>query len=279
MPELPEVENVVRGLREPLTGRTVVGARLARRDLYRAGSRPLTRLAGSRITAVERLGKAILVRLSPPRDHVLAVHLGMTGTLAVEPGRGVMTQSDGDAKSRRHRHGVVHLDDGARLVYRDPRRFGFLWVGPAADLSRLLNIGPDPFQLDARQLRARLENRTAPVKSLLLDQRLVSGLGNIYADEILFFSGVHPLTPGGEAAPAAATLLRKSREVLRRAIRHGGTTIRDYRGVDGSPGAFQTRLSVYGREGEPCIRCGAAIERIVIAARSAHYCPDCQNRR
>jgi formamidopyrimidine-DNA glycosylase len=271
MPELPEVENVVRGLREPLSGRTIVSARLARRDLYRSGSRPLIRLAGSKIETVERLGKAILILLGPQKDRVLVVHLGMTGNLTVETG-------ELHRDRRRHRHGVVAMDDGSRLVYTDPRRFGYLWVGPAVDLGARLNIGPDPFQLKPRELSARLERRNAPIKSLLLDQRLVSGLGNIYTDEILFFSGIHPLTPGGSAAGRAGELLVHSRTVLRRAIRHGGTTLRDYRRADGTPGAFQTRLSVYGREGEPCICCAAAIERIVVSARSTHFCPDCQSR-
>lgn len=276
MPELPEVESVVRGLRGPLTGRSITRAWLKRRDVYRPGSDPLSRLAGSKITGVERLGKAILIRLAPP-DRVLAVHLGMTGSLAVESGgRDGPPIAEGRKK---HRHGHIRLDDGSRLVYTDPRRFGFLWVGPPESLGRRLNIGPDPFQLDGEGLCARLSGRNAPVKTLLLDQRLVSGLGNIYTDETLFFAGVHPLTPGKRAAARAEALVREARAVLRAAIRHGGTTIRDYRKVDGTRGAFQRCLAVYGREGEPCNRCGAAVRRVVVSARSTHFCPVCQKKR
>jgi formamidopyrimidine-DNA glycosylase len=267
MPELPEVETVARGLAGPLAGRTVERATLRRRDLYRGKSLSLRRLAGSKIAGVERIGKAILFRTAPPAP-VLVVHLGMTGRLT-------LTDAAGTGRPR-HRHAVLTLDDGRRLEYVDPRRFGFLWVGACDDLGRQLNIGPDPFQLSARELERRLAGRRAPVKSLLLDQRLVSGIGNIYADELLFRAGVHPLTPGGAAAGRAGDLLREARRVLRRAIRHGGTTLRDYRRADGSTGAFQARLAVYGRQGAPCIRCGGAVCRIVIGARSAHFCPHCQ---
>jgi formamidopyrimidine-DNA glycosylase len=269
VPELPEVENVVRGLAGPLGGRTVVRARLTSRDLYRSGSLPLSRLAGSKITSVERLGKAILLR-TPPPDPVLAVHLGMTGNLLLEEGGGKPVRY-------KHKHAVIEFDDSRRLVYVDSRRFGFFWIGPGGgDLGDKLNIGPDPFQLGAAELRRRLERRTAPVKSLLLNQRLVSGLGNIYADEILFHAGVHPLTPGNAAAGSAGRLLRQARAVLRRAITQGGTTIRDYRKADGSMGGFQRRLAVYGRAGQPCVDCGRPVRRIVVGSRGTHFCPRCQ---
>jgi formamidopyrimidine-DNA glycosylase len=267
MPELPEVETVVRGLVDPLSGRTVARARLSRRDLYRDGSLSLARLRGSTIVGVERIGKAILVRTAPPFP-VLVIHLGMTGKLILA--------DDGRAARCRHRHAVLTLDDGRRLEYVDPRRFGFLWVGEDVDLRRRLNIGPDPFQQSAPVLRRRLSGRRAPIKSLLLNQRVVSGIGNIYADEMLFRAGLHPLTPGGVAAHRAGDLLRAGRSVLRRAIHLGGTTLRDYRRADGSAGSFQRRLAVYGREGEPCVRCRSAIRRIVISARSSHFCPRCQ---
>jgi formamidopyrimidine-DNA glycosylase len=267
MPELPEVENVVRGLAGPLSGRTVASARLSRRDLYRTGSLSLSRLNGSKIAGVERIGKAILFRTSPPSP-VLVVHLGMTGNLLLSDG--------GRPLRRRHRHAVMTMDGGLRLEYVDPRRFGFLWVGVGDDLGRTLNIGPDPFQLTAPELGRRLAGRKAPVKSLLLDQRLISGLGNIYVDETLFRASIHPLSPGGVAAASASEMLREARRVLRRAIRHGGTTIRDFRKADGSAGAFGQRLAVYGREGAPCPLCRAVIRRIVIGARSTHFCPNCQ---
>lgn len=268
MPELPEVESIVRDVRDRVSGRTVVRARLRRRDLYKRDSRPLTAVTGSEVTGVQRLGKAILFSLAPP-ETTLVVHLGMTGNLRHEIVPGPSDRGE-------HRHAVVHMDDGSRLVYTDPRRFGFFWIGPAAAAGERLGIGPDPFQLRARELRDRLENRTAPIKSLLLNQRLISGLGNIYAAEILFYAGIHPLTPGHLAGRRAGRLLQKARAVLRRAIGHGGTTIRDYRRADGTPGAFQRRLAVYGREGQPCVRCGTLVRRIVVNARGTHFCPRCQ---
>jgi formamidopyrimidine-DNA glycosylase len=267
MPELPEVENVVRGLVRPLSGRLVSSARLFRRDLYRAGSLPLSRLNGSKICVVERFGKAILFR-TEGGGPVLVVHLGMTGNLLLSCG--------GRAQPRAHRHAVLTMDDGQRVEYIDPRRFGYLWVGDGRDLAGSLNIGPDPFQMDADELARRLAGRKAPVKSLLLDQRLVSGLGNIYADETLFRASVHPLSTGSAAAARAAVLLSAARGVLSSAIDHGGTTIRDFRRADGTAGAFRRRLAVYGREGEPCRRCGGDVRRTVINARSSHYCPNCQ---
>jgi formamidopyrimidine-DNA glycosylase len=168
------------------------------------------------------------------------------------------------------------MEGGLRVEYVDPRRFGYLWVGRGDRLDRSLNIGPDPFQLTAMELGRRLAGRTAPVKSLLLNQRLMSGLGNIYADETLFRAAIHPLAPGGVAAADAGGLLRAARWVLRRAIQYGGTTIRDYRMADGAAGSYRRRLAVYGREGAPCVRCRATVRRVVVGARSTHYCPACQ---
>jgi formamidopyrimidine-DNA glycosylase len=268
MPELPEVESIVRDLRESVSGRTIVRARLRRRDLYKKDSRPLADVAGSEFTGVRRLGKAILFTLAPP-ETTLVIHLGMTGNLRYE----VVPVPP---KRREHRHAVVDMDDGSRLVYTDPRRFGFFWIGPAVAASERLGIGPDPFQLGARELRMRLENRSAGIKSLLLNQRVISGLGNIYAAEILFYAGIHPLVPGHLAGRRAGRLIQQARAVLRRAIRYGGTTIRDYRRADGTPGAFQRRLAVYGREGRRCVRCATPIRRIVVNARSTYFCPRCQ---
>jgi formamidopyrimidine-DNA glycosylase len=267
MPELPEVESIVRDLKGPLDNRTVERARLTRRDLYRTGSGTLGSIAGSKITRVERFGKTILFRLEPAK--ALVIHLGMTGNIT-------LSDDDETLPRRKHRHAVIHTCGGPRLDYVDPRRFGFFWIGPLDGLGERLGIGPDPFEISAPALKRIFEKRSAPVKSLLMNQRLISGVGNIYADEILFRALIHPLTPGGLTTGRVGDLLREARVVLRRAIRHGGTTLRDYRRADGSTGRFRRRLAVYGREGEPCIRCGAAIQRIVANARSTHFCPNCQ---
>jgi formamidopyrimidine-DNA glycosylase len=228
----------------------------------------LSAVTGSELAGVRRLGKAILFSLEP-KEAALVIHLGMTGNLRHE-------EVSAPRGRYKHRHAIVYLDDGSRIEYIDPRRFGFFWIGPAAAVGERLGIGPDPFQLRARDFRDRLENRTASIKSLLLNQRLISGLGNIYAAEILFYAGIHPLTPGHLAGERAGKLLQHARAVLRRAIRHGGTTIRDYRRANGAPGAFQRRLAVYGREGQSCLRCGTLIQRIAINARGTCFCPRCQ---
>jgi formamidopyrimidine-DNA glycosylase len=273
MPELPEVETIARGLRAIIPGRTVVRARLGAADLYRPGSLPLARMRGARVTSVERLGKALLFRLHhTPESGIgaLVVHLGMTGRFVV-PGQQNLAPA-----MRRHRHGRFVFEDGGELWYHDPRRFGYLYLGSERGLAQRLNIGPDPFSIRPRELSGRLDGRKAPIKSLLLDQRIVSGLGNIYVDEALYGARIHPLSAGDSVAPDAAPLLAVVRRVLRRAINHRGTTFRDYRDASGSPGGFQLRLSAYGREGEPCRRCRTPIERIVVSARSTHFCPACQ---
>lgn len=276
MPELPEVETIARRLQGVLPGRTIARARLGAADLYRRGSRRLPSLNGGRIRNVERLGKAILFRIdapAAPSERALVVHLGMTGRFDfLEGGRGAR-------KAGKHRHGRIVFEDGSELHYIDPRRFGYFFVGDIGGLPEALNIGPDPFQTQPRALSRILEGRSASVKALLLDQRLVSGLGNIYVDELLFLSRVHPSTPGAAVAAEAGLILRASRRVLRRALRWGGTTLRDYRRPDGSRGRFQLRLHVYGREGEPCPRCGSRIEKMVVAGRGTHVCPSCQRRR
>ena len=278
MPELPEVETVVRELRALLPGREIARASLSARDLYRPGSRDVQSLAGARIAGVSRRGKAIMV--SCTRDagagtDLLVVHLGMTGSLewaerAADPPR------PSAASGHSHLHARWGFRDGSELRYYDPRRFGFIFVGAPGDVDATLRIGPDPFEIDAAHLARVLAGRRAPVKALLLDQRLVSGLGNIYVDEALHLARIHPLAPGERAAAHAPAILTAARRVLTRAIRARGTTLRDYRRTDGSRGGFQMRLAVYGREGEACRRCGAKIVRMEVAGRGTHVCPRCQ---
>jgi formamidopyrimidine-DNA glycosylase len=305
VPELPEVETVVRELRSRLPGKRIVRASLTAPDLYRRGSAAVGALVGARIERVDRRGKAIVIAL---RNHAgaadrLVVHLGMTGRLAWSSVKGTAREraatdrapvgpsearSDGmdgarpreraPATKRDHLHARWRFDDGSELRYFDPRRFGYVFVGSAGEVDASLNIGPDPFQLDAPRLARALSGRRASVKALLLDQRVVSGLGNIYVDEALHLARVHPLTPGDRAARRAADLLSAARRTLRRAIRARGTTFRDYRRTDGARGEFQMKLAVYGREGEACRRCGAVIRRIEVAQRGTHYCPRCQPR-
>ncbi|MDH4038226.1 MAG: bifunctional DNA-formamidopyrimidine glycosylase/DNA-(apurinic or apyrimidinic site) lyase [Candidatus Krumholzibacteria bacterium] len=290
MPELPEVETVVRELAPVLPGRTVVRARLTAPDLYRRGSLRVGTLAGARIEGVERFGKAIMMRLQAGRAGVvdgapaasgggviddrtrelfLVVHLGMTGKL-------LFAADARQVPREAHLHARILFADGSELRYVDPRRFGYFFVGDGAAVAASFDFGPDPFAMRPRELARRLSGRRAPLKALLLDQRIVSGLGNIYVDELLFATRIHPLTPGDAAVAQAARLLRAARVILERAIAASGTTIRDYRRPDGSSGAFQLRLSVYGREGKACRRCRTVIERIEVSQRGTHLCPRCQ---
>ena len=270
MPELAEVETIVRGLRGPLENRRVVRARLRPRSLYRKGSLRVSWLAGRTITRVERVGKNAVFRFDPAG--IMTINLGMTGQLLL-----FSSNSAGGAPPAKHLHGRFHLEGDLELRYYDPRRFGYIYVAPSCDLAGELHIGPDPFQCDARHLRRKLEGRTAPIKSLLLSQRIVSGLGNIYADETLFDARVDPRTPGDRAAVKAARILTSARRILERAITHGGSTIRDYRRPDGTEGEAQQFHAVYGRNGEPCVRCGTPIKKIVLSGRGTHFCPSCQD--
>jgi formamidopyrimidine-DNA glycosylase len=280
MPELPEVETVVRELRQYLPGRDIVRGSLTALDLYRTGSADISALAGARIERVDRRGKAIVVVLHPRRGKPdrLIVHLGMTGQLEwnthakrAKPG----TSRAARAKPK-HLHAQIHFNDGSELRYIDPRRFGFIFVGTAAAVDETLRMGPDPFEMDGAALAARLAGRKAPIKSLLLNQEIISGLGNIYVDEALFRIQMHPLTPGVRVAHRANELLEAARAILENAIAARGTTLRDYRRTDGSAGEFKIKLSAYGREGEKCPRCGSAIKKIVVSQRGTHFCPRCQ---
>ncbi len=293
MPELPEVQTVADSLDACLPQAPIVRARLLAKDLYRPGSRLVRTLCGLYVSGVERVGKAVRFRLVNPsgRDApAWVVHLGMSGKLLwFDPGglpgsRSPGTSTQGEAIAAisaakvgtNHVHGCVEFADGSRLLYHDPRRFGFFYIGPEDGLRATLNIGPDPFELRPGELADRLMGRSAPIKSLLLNQKLVSGLGNIYVDELLFRAGMHPLTAGAVASDSAQKILTKSREVLRAAIRAGGTTFRDYRQPDGNSGRYQRKLYVYDRADEPCRRCHTPIKRIVLSARSTHFCPTCQ---
>ncbi|MSP23837.1 MAG: bifunctional DNA-formamidopyrimidine glycosylase/DNA-(apurinic or apyrimidinic site) lyase [Myxococcales bacterium] len=270
MPELPEVETVRRELAPWLTGRRIVSAS---RIAAPAGPKyaGLERAAGQSIESVLRRGKFLLMALSGGDE--LVVHLGMSGVLSAEP-------------PRDHQRVRLELAGPAprTLYFRDPRRFGrFLLVrrGDYRTLPTLAALGPEPFDVSftPESLYQAVRVSRAPLKVLLLSQRPVAGLGNIYVDEALWRAQVHPLTAGRSLRLDAATRLHRAIiEVLRAAIAAGGTTLRDYRTVSGATGAYLTKLSVYGREGEPCPRCSMAIVRLVVGARSTHVCPRCQHK-
>jgi formamidopyrimidine-DNA glycosylase len=227
------------------------------------------RLPGATIQHVGRRGKYILLTLS---SGTVIIHLGMTGHLCV---------AAGDAESSKHEHLVLHFDSGDSLRYVDPRRFGaWLWGGDAPVQHPLLaTLGPEPLTeaLQGETLWQQAQGKRLAVKVWLMDNRVVVGVGNIYAAEVLFRVGLHPLQPVGLLTKEQChRLVAAIREVLTEAILQGGTTVRDYRQVNGMQGFFQTRLHVYGRRGELCHRCGAAIQELRLGGRSSCYCPDCQ---
>ena len=275
MPELPEVETVRRALAPILTGATVVGVQVLHPRTARRNERPADvedRLRGRRVLDVGRHGKFLEMPLEG--DLLWVVHLGMSGRIVVAD------PSDPFVPHLRFR-AVTDRGDDVRLV--DPRTFGFVAVFTPEELaaSTLPALGPDALTElpTSSELASRLAGRTAPIKALLLDQRILAGLGNIYTDEALHRAGIDPLRPGGQLTVEDLDRLRRSiRVVLDEGIRHGGTSLSDlaYLLPDGRAGRFLHRLRVYGREGEPCRVCGTRIIRKVVAGRSTYSCPSCQ---
>jgi formamidopyrimidine-DNA glycosylase len=294
MPELPEVETVRRGLAAALEGAVIVGVETRRPDLrFPFSERFAERLAGRRVTALRRRAKYLLAELDD--GATLLMHLGMSGSFRIErDGEGEAVAANAFAfergKDADHDHVVLRLKGGERIVYNDPRRFGFmLLIAPEdAETHPLLEgLGPEPTgnEFSAATLAQGLDGRAAPLKSVLLDQGLVAGLGNIYACEALWRAGLSPrraagtlVRAGGRPTERLQRLVDAIRAVIDEAIEAGGSSLRDYVAADGSLGRFQHRFAVYGREGEPCLRagCGGTVRRIVQAGRSTFFCPACQ---
>ena len=270
MPELPEVETVAAGLRAAITGRRIREARCRLPKLLReTRSEDLKALAGCRISGVRRRGKVLIIEAE---SRALLFHLKMTGQF-------LWIRSDEPAD--KHTHFILAFDDTTEeLRFRDVRKFGFLRCLPCGDVEKsdeVGRLGPEPLEIAPAEFAARLASRKGRLKSVLLDQTFLAGVGNIYADESLHAAGLHPLTAACRLNPREAKRLWSSlRRILKAAIAAGGSSIRDYRGVGGEIGDFQTRHRVYGRAGEPCRRCGGTIRRIVVGGRSTFYCPKCQ---
>ena len=267
MPELPEVETIRGQLAPRLEGRVlarveILDPRLTRPfDLFEVAEE----LEGDLVVAVERRGKYLVLRLES--GLALLVHLRMTGSFGFEP--------------TSHQRAVIELDDGATLVYRDVRRFGTWLVVDEAELRPYLDLknGPEPLgsAFTSTWLADRLARRRAPLKAVLLDQRVVAGLGNIYADEALWRARISPLRPADDLdAEEVGRVHRAVRAALRTGIERQGSTLSDYAAPDGSAGTMQEEFRVYGREGEPCPRCGTPIAKARVGGRGTWYCPRCQ---
>ena len=274
MPELPEVETVARGLRAVLVGRAFVGVEVR----WARSVEPLDpaafarRLTGQTVSGVDRRGKWIVIALNG--GDVLLVHLRMSGRLVLESEA---------CLDDRHLRVLLFLDDGRRLHFSDQRKFGRM-VLTAAPQEVVGDLGPEPLGdgFTPERLEEMLARRRGRIKPLLLNQRFLVGLGNIYADEALWQARIHPLRQADTLTPAEVQRLHGAiQSVLRAAIASGGTTLPDraYQQADGRSGEFASRLAAYGREGQPCPRCGAGVERIRVGQRSAHFCPRCQVQR
>jgi formamidopyrimidine-DNA glycosylase len=282
LPELPEVETVRRGLEPVLLGHAITGADVRRPDLrWPFPPRLAERLTGARIEALGRRSKYLLAPLD--RGETLIIHLGMTGRILVS-GAQIGAFHHPQPASAKHDHLVLHLEGGARVTLNDARRFGAVDLWPSASIEghRLLaGLGPEPLGngFDSPYLADRLANRLAPVKAVLLDQRAVAGLGNIYVCEALWRARVSPLRPARDvSAGEVEAIVAAVRAVLLEALEAGGSSLRDYRRADGELGYFQHSFAVYGREGDPCPRpgCAGTVARTVQSGRSSFYCPACQ---
>jgi formamidopyrimidine-DNA glycosylase len=279
MPELPEVETVARGLRRAILGRRIVSVTLGKTDFIDDPVALEQHLPGRQIEAVERYGKFMLLRLSAAAGRIptngdaepasLLVHLGMTGQIAPRP----------SAQPReKHTHVCLLLDDGRELRYTDARRFGriaYLTEAPLAE--ELMGFGADPLEVSADEFANRTRGRHARIKALLLDQSVLRGVGNIYADESLWRAKIHPARLGAQLSKEQAkTLRRVLQEILRKAILMRGSSISDFLDVAGEPGEYQRHHRAYGREGKACYRCKSSIRRAIVAGRSSYFCPKCQ---
>lgn len=274
MPELPEVETVRRSLLPLVIGKKIEQVSVGAFAGVLGGMDPASFAAlttGSTIADIRRRGKYLLFDLADGAGFI--VHLRMTGNL---------THARSGAEPVRFEHLSIHLDDGSSIRFADQRKFGRIEYRPKLGRRPLDGkLGPEPLtrSFNAAYLAERVRNRTAPIKALILDQRIIAGVGNIYADEALFRSRIHPTTPGGAlSGTQVASLVRAIKSVLRSAIEHRGTTFASYRDANGETGTNQFRLRIYGRgrSGKPCLRCGRQLATLTVGGRTSHFCPHCQ---
>jgi len=273
MPELPEVETVVRGLQRVLPGRRILGVRLGKTDFIDDPASLERDLPGKTIMQVRRHGKFLVFDLQSGNQSepakALLIHLGMTGRLATTPS---------DAPILPHTHAFFALDNERELRYTDIRRFGQIRVLlNGQHVATLGKLGLDPLEMSEPEFAERISGHRAMIKALLLDQTVLRGMGNIYTDESLWRARIHPRRLGSNLKPKELKgLFRAAQDILNEAIRLGGSSISDYVDANGQPGEFQLRHRVYQREGMKCFRCKTKIRRIVVAGRSSYFCPHCQ---
>ena len=284
MPELPEVETVARGLQLSVAGRRILSVTLRKTDFMDDPVAIERELPGRQIARVERFGKFMLLQLvardapngqssgsanAAEVSEALLVHLGMTGNLAAH---------FAEQPLAKHTHVTFVLDDGRELRYVDPRRFGRMaYLSGESLAAELLRFGADPLLVTRDEFGNRIRGSRARIKALLLDQSVLRGVGNIYADESLWTARIHPAKSGAHLKPQEAATLREAlQKILRKAIEMRGSSISDFVDAEGVAGDYQRHHRAYGREGKKCLRCGAKIKRIIVAGRSSFFCPRCQ---
>ena len=273
MPELPEVETVARGLREVLLGRRVLGVRLGKTDFIDDPTALEQDLPGGTFARIRRLGKFLLLdlepRKTPTEESSLLIHLGMTGKISVCPP---------ETPVELHTHVFLALDDGRELRYNDVRRFGRMALLANGAHERVLGgLGVEPLEISEAEFRTRIQGRKSRIKALLLNQGVLRGIGNIYADESLWRAKIHPERIGARLQDDELRRLHRAvQHILRDAIRLRGSSISDYVDLDGGRGEFQQKHRAYQHDGKKCYRCGTIIRRIIVAGRSSHFCPQCQ---
>ena len=273
MPELPEVETVARGLREVLPGRRVLSVRLSKTDFIDDPAALEQDLPGATFARIRRLGKYLLLDLEPRKTSAeqssLLIHLGMTGKISVCPP---------ETPVELHTHVFLALDDGRELRYNDVRRFGRMaLLANGAHEQVLGGLGVEPLEVSEAEFRTRIQARKSRIKAVLLNQSVLRGIGNIYADESLWRAKIHPEKIGARLADDELRRLHRAvQHILREAIRLRGSSISDYVDLDGGRGEFQQKHRAYQHDGKKCFRCGTIIRRIIVAGRSTHFCPRCQ---
>ena len=270
MPELPEVETTKRGLEPLILNRRILSAHIYKKKLrWEIPSHLIETLKQKTIHNISRRAKYLLIELS---DGQLVIHLGMSGSMSVAPSSEPL---------KKHHHFELKLDNFTSIRFHDPRRFGsILWQDNNNQLKLLSDLGPEPLSYDFNDevLYYASTGRSKNIKSFIMDSKVVVGVGNIYASESLFLAGISPKRVSGKTSKSRYETLTKSiKKILTDAINNGGTTLNDFSNVDGSPGYFAQILSVYDREGMPCMRCNGKIKRIIQNQRATYYCPKCQN--
>ncbi len=278
MPELPEVETVMGGMRHSICNKLIDRVQVKRRDLRIPVNDDFAqRLTGKVIKSLKRRGKYIIMELEPDNLHII-LHLGMSGRIRI-----FESSNNKDYEPRKHDHIIIRLKDGTIFAFEDPRRFGLMYIASEKDWRKekpFISMGPEPLEnWNAQDLLTKLKNKKANIKISLLDQRVVVGLGNIYVCEALYYAGISPLRSANTInEDEAERIVKISKEILEKAIKAGGSTLKDYQHTDGSLGYFQHNFAVYDKENKDCPKpsCKAKIKRITQGGRSSFYCPKCQ---